>query len=129
MRPTNDRNVTDDELLEEIIFEDESIFIGVLPIGTSINIFQKPSTSKAHFHLGFTSSLEASGENVAFEKNDVVPHPPEKTPICHQDSPTQEAPHDADKSKDVVDHKSESSTSDTGSYDENIADPFALLEL
>ncbi|CAI9280637.1 unnamed protein product [Lactuca saligna] len=55
--------------------------------------------------------------------------PLEITPEGHKDSPTQEAPHDNDKRKDDIHHKSESSTSTTSSSDENIARPFELLEL
>ena len=51
------------------------------------------------------------------------------TPECHQYSRSKEAPHEDEKRKDDVYHKSESSTSDTGSSDENISDPFSMLEL
>lgn len=59
--------------------------------------------------------------------NEVV-RPPETSRRDHQASPTHKTPHDDDKCKDD-DQDSKSSTSDTGSSDENIVDPFALLKL
>ncbi|CAI9272013.1 unnamed protein product [Lactuca saligna] len=47
----------------------------------------------------------------------------------HQDSPTQEAPRDEEKSKDDDAHKSESSPSDMKSSNYNIVESFSLLEL
>lgn len=119
----------DDEVLEEIIFEDESTYVVFFLVAPRSKIFRSLLPCKAHLHFGLTSSLEASDENVAPEHNDNVPPPPEVTPKGHQDSHTQEAPHDDGKRKDDADHKLESSTSDTSSSDKNIADPFALLEL
>ncbi|CAI9289991.1 unnamed protein product [Lactuca saligna] len=119
----------DDEALEEIMFEDDNTTVGVLPIRTSLNIFQNPSSSKAYFHFELFSYLKASYENVEPEKNDFDHPPPENTSKGHQDSPPQEVTHDDDKSKEDVDHVSESSTSNTGSFDENIMDMLCLMEL
>ena len=79
----------DDEVLEEILFEDECTTAGVLPIQTSLTIFHKPSSSKAHFHFGLTSSSEASDENFEPKHNDVVPPPLETAPKDHQSCPSQ----------------------------------------
>ncbi|CAI9296547.1 unnamed protein product [Lactuca saligna] len=119
----------DDEVLEEIQFEDDNTIFGFLPLRTSLNIFQKPSSSKANFYFRISSSSEASDENVEPKQNNVVPPPLENTSEGHQNSGIQEVLDDDGKSKEYVDHKSKTSTSDTGSSDENIVDPFALLEL
>lgn len=73
--------------------------------------------------------MEAFDENEDLEKNKVTPLPPKNTLEGHHDTPTQEAPYDDNKSKEDDDQKSESSISDTGSSDENIADLISLWEL
>lgn len=48
--------VAHDEVSEEILLEDNNTATSVILIHTSLNIFQKPSSSKARFHLGLSSS-------------------------------------------------------------------------
>lgn len=71
--------ISDDEVSEEILFEDESTTVGVLPIRTSLFLIQKSSSSKAHFPFRISSSLESSDDNDEPKENDVVLPPMENT--------------------------------------------------
>ncbi|CAI9278181.1 unnamed protein product [Lactuca saligna] len=104
-------------------------FVNVADVSSLVANDENPSSSKACFHFGLSSSLEASDENNDLELNDVPPPPPKNSLEGHQYTPSQEAPQDDHKSIDGDDQKSESSTSDTRSSNENITDPFAILEL
>lgn len=80
--------VADNQVSEKIMIKDDMTSVRVIPILTSLNIFQKPSSSKAHFYFRLYLSSEASNEKANPYQNDVVPPTPKNTSEGHQDSPT-----------------------------------------
>ncbi|CAI9287945.1 unnamed protein product [Lactuca saligna] len=102
--------------------------IGDVP--NSTNIFDDPPPKFLSDANGPSPVAEDNlFEEILFrERNEITPRP-EYELEGHQETPTQEALHDDNKSKGDVDQKSESSTLDTRSSDENIVELFALLEL
>lgn len=118
------------------MFEDDNTTFCAIPVRSIFSMLQKSSFSKACFNFGLTLSLDESEENKNPEGNKIT-SPRLKTTIDDDpENPTQgdknsddKGHDDSDDDDDVDDKKSESSFSDTGSSDENIVDPFSLLEL
>ncbi|CAI9284994.1 unnamed protein product [Lactuca saligna] len=73
-RPTftskNDRKrPTDEDVSDDVMFEDDNTIVGVTPILTSFNMLQKPSSSKPTYDFGLFSSSEESEEREDAEAN------------------------------------------------------------
>lgn len=58
--PISDDPKLDDEEdhFKEIMFEEDNKTVGVIPIPSTFNMLQKPSSSKAHFDFGLSSSSD-----------------------------------------------------------------------
>ncbi|CAI9279539.1 unnamed protein product [Lactuca saligna] len=93
------------DLFDEIMFRDDNTIVSIILVPMTFNLLQKPSSSKPCFDFG---TLEGKHGD--------------KT----QGDPSE--PND-DQNEDEYEKNSESSTSDTGSSNENVVDPFSLFEL
>ncbi|CAI9279866.1 unnamed protein product [Lactuca saligna] len=60
------------------VVNDGNTIVGVIPFPTPFNIFHKPSSSRARFHFGLSSSSKAFDENVDLYKNKVTTPPLKK---------------------------------------------------
>ena len=68
----------EEDLSDEIMFEDDNTSVGVVLIPTAFNLLQKSSSSKPHYDFGLSSSSEElEEENI--EGNKHLSPPPEDT--------------------------------------------------
>ncbi|CAI9268856.1 unnamed protein product [Lactuca saligna] len=133
---------TNDDLSNEVMFEDDNTKVGSILMSNSFNILipnafnilQKPSSSKPFYDFGLSSSSSESKREEDIESNK---HSSLKVTLESDESNEAQAnpvdnsmpskPHNDANNDDQKTY--ESSTSDIGSSTENIEDPFALLEL
>lgn len=124
---------TDEEILDDVMFEDDNTTIGAILILKPFSMLQKPSLTPNYDFGLFLSSEKYKGE----EEVEANKH---SSPIVilenNQGNETQANPfndsktserHDDAKNEDFKQPKS--SSSDTGSSGKNIANPFSILEL
>ncbi|CAI9277159.1 unnamed protein product [Lactuca saligna] len=116
------------------MFEDDNTIVDAMLILKSFNMLQKPSSLIPFYDFSLSSSSEESKEEAHDEANK---HTSPKTTLesdqgngaqANSIDDSKPSKHHDDVNNDD-DKKSKSSTSGTGSSGENIASPFALLEL
>lgn len=117
---------SDEEHSSEFMLDDDNTYVGALPILTTFKTLQKPSSSKLVYDFSISSSSSEDEGEIKIDA-DTQGNKTKFNPVVNTEP--FEPQNDDDDDDDDNDRKSESSTSNTGSSDENIADPFALLEL
>ncbi|CAI9277347.1 unnamed protein product [Lactuca saligna] len=117
------------------MFKDDHTSISVVLILAVFNLLQKPSSLKPHYSFGLSYSSEELEEDENVEGNKHSSPPPKDNLKGDQENQVQgtlvddSRPLEPNDDGNEDDKKSKSSTSDTGSSDENVADPFSMLEV
>lgn len=105
--------LSDEEHSNDVMFYEDNTSVGAIPILTSIKSLQNPLSSKPIYDSLEEEAVNVDANTQGNQGIETKSNPAENTKIF----------------KPWDDKKSESSTSDIGSSDENISNPFALLEL